>query len=257
MCPSCSDRSAVTAYRCGMDVDGLLAEQIAYYRARAPEYDDWWERRDRYYQGPEFFEWWRAEIDSVARWFRGLAPLGAVLEIAAGTGNITRLLAPHADSVLALDSSTETLEINAVKTAGMSVEYVAADIFAWESDRRFDTVAFGFWLSHVPEARFEQYWGKVARWLVPGGRAVFVDNRPPDGDWFERRTGNTDAVYDSSRGTSQRTLRDGHSFDIVKVFWEPDVLEHRLRTLGWQAQVGRTSGAFIHGVATLGHSISE
>jgi len=39
-----------------MDVDGLLAEQIAYYRARAPEYDDWWERRDRYYQGPEFFE---------------------------------------------------------------------------------------------------------------------------------------------------------------------------------------------------------
>ena len=27
-----------------MDDDGLLADQRAYYEARAPEYDEWWQR---------------------------------------------------------------------------------------------------------------------------------------------------------------------------------------------------------------------
>ena len=33
--------------------DALLAEQRAYYRARAPEYDEWWQRHDRYDRGPD------------------------------------------------------------------------------------------------------------------------------------------------------------------------------------------------------------
>ena len=33
--------------------DELLHEQIAYYRARAPEYDDWFLRRDRFDRGEE------------------------------------------------------------------------------------------------------------------------------------------------------------------------------------------------------------
>ena len=35
------------------DIDGLLAEQIEYYRARAPEYDEWWVREGRWDLGPE------------------------------------------------------------------------------------------------------------------------------------------------------------------------------------------------------------
>ena len=239
-----------TRYRDRMDVDGLLAEQIAYYRARAREYDDWWLRRDRYDQGPEFAAWWRDEIDIVARWLRTLAPLGAVLELAAGTGNMTEMLGSYADSVLALDSSTEVLELNEAKTDALPVEYVVGDVFEWEADRSFDTVAFGFWMSHVPEARFAEFWERVAGWLVPGGRAVFIDNRSPDSVWLDGGRRRTDAEYDRSRGTSRRTLRDGRSFDIVKVFWEPDALEDLLRGLGWQAEVGRASEAFIYGAAT-------
>jgi hypothetical protein len=33
--------------------DRFLAGQQEYYRARAPEYDEWWERRGRYDHGPE------------------------------------------------------------------------------------------------------------------------------------------------------------------------------------------------------------
>jgi hypothetical protein len=40
----------------------LIDEQIAYYRARAPEYDDWWLRRGRYDRGDAHRQAWTAEI---------------------------------------------------------------------------------------------------------------------------------------------------------------------------------------------------
>ena len=39
-------------------MDHLLDEQIAYYRARAAEYDQWWLRQGRYDQGPELAARW-------------------------------------------------------------------------------------------------------------------------------------------------------------------------------------------------------
>lgn len=39
-----------------MNDDGLFAEQRAYYQARAPEYDEWWQRQGRFDRGPELAE---------------------------------------------------------------------------------------------------------------------------------------------------------------------------------------------------------
>ena len=36
---------------CSSDV--LLAEQVAYYRARSAEYDQWWQRQGRFDRGVE------------------------------------------------------------------------------------------------------------------------------------------------------------------------------------------------------------
>ena len=36
-----------------MSAGGILLDQIAYYRARAGEYDQWWFRAGRYDRGPE------------------------------------------------------------------------------------------------------------------------------------------------------------------------------------------------------------
>jgi demethylmenaquinone methyltransferase/2-methoxy-6-polyprenyl-1,4-benzoquinol methylase len=47
------------------ELDDLLAEQSRYYRARAPEYDDWWFRRGRYDWGEEANAPWRAEAAEV------------------------------------------------------------------------------------------------------------------------------------------------------------------------------------------------
>jgi hypothetical protein len=58
-----------------MDDDGVLAEQRAYYQARTAEYDEWWQRRGRFYRGPESAEEWDREVAQVAaaryRWREG------------------------------------------------------------------------------------------------------------------------------------------------------------------------------------------
>ena len=43
----------------------ILGDQIAYYRARAGEYDEWWFRTGRYDRGPEFNAHWHAETAAV------------------------------------------------------------------------------------------------------------------------------------------------------------------------------------------------
>ena len=45
----------------------LLADQVAYYRARAGEYDEWWFRTGRYDRGAEFNAAWFADVAEVER----------------------------------------------------------------------------------------------------------------------------------------------------------------------------------------------
>jgi hypothetical protein len=45
--------------------DKLIASQIAYYRAHAPRYDDWWFRRHRHDLGEVFRAQWDSEISAV------------------------------------------------------------------------------------------------------------------------------------------------------------------------------------------------
>jgi hypothetical protein len=71
------------------EIANLLAEQKAYYEARASEYDEWWERRGRYDFGPESNAAWKREISVVEEAFDRIPLQGHVLEPAAGTGNWT------------------------------------------------------------------------------------------------------------------------------------------------------------------------
>src|SRR5271154_5005255 len=76
----------------------ILADQIAYYRARAGEYDEWWFRAGRYDRGEAFNAQWQTETaaveSAVGRWLDARRPSSA-LELACGTGLFTRHLAPR------------------------------------------------------------------------------------------------------------------------------------------------------------------
>jgi SAM-dependent methyltransferase len=214
-------------------VSDLLGEQKRYYAARAPEYDDWWYRRGRYEFEPGEKARWDADGAEAEAALETLAPRGSVLELAAGTGIWTRKLVRLAERVVAVDANAETLALNTPEA-----EHVQADVFAWRPAERFDLVFFSFWLSHVPAARFDEFWALVGSALAPGGRVFLVDSGEPD-------SGESDA----DRGERQvRQLSDGRAFAIVKRYWNPGELAARVRRLGFELDLQNTAnGHFLYG----------
>jgi demethylmenaquinone methyltransferase/2-methoxy-6-polyprenyl-1,4-benzoquinol methylase len=216
-------------------VDDLLAQQQEYYELRAPDFDDSSKPSDRRSRGGIDQATARAVL---AR----LGPFGDVLELACGTGSFTRELVLHARTLTCVDASPRMLERNRESVAGAPVEYVRADIFSWRPRRTYDEVVFGYWLSHVPPTRFDEFWELVASSLAPRGRAVFVD---------EDERG---VVHEADRSegavpTARRRLSDGRTFEIVKVFWDEHDLEQRLGALGWDASVHPLGDSCYLGVA--------
>jgi SAM-dependent methyltransferase len=235
-----------------MSIDGngerqLLDDQIAYYRARAAEYDAWWFRTGRFDRGTDNNAAWRAEVGvvetAVAEMLAKLRP-STVLELACGTGLFTRHLASRVAAVTAVDASPEVIAINRSRVALPNVRYVQADLFAFEPDTRYDCVFMSFWLSHVPHARFDAFWSMVRRALAPGGFAYVIDSAHDP-----TSTAANHPTPDRHAGIVTRKLDDGREFRIVKVFWEPAALADRLRALGFDADIGATARYFIYGSA--------
>ena len=148
------------------ELDTTLREQIAYYRARAGEYDQWFLRQGRYDRGEEVNRRWFEEVQQVRRALAAFDARGRVLELACGTGLWTQVLAETADTITAVDSSPEVLALNRERLKDTRVEYVEADLFAWQPSAQYDVVFFGFWLSHVPPERFDAFWAHAA--ILPG-----------------------------------------------------------------------------------------
>ncbi len=157
--------------------DDLLAEQRSYYRARAPEYDEWWQRRGRYDRGEEQLLEWQRQVAVVDDALTSFGAKGSVLELAGGTGWWTERLARTADRLTVVDSSPEVLALNQERVGRSDVNYVVEDLFDWQADSKYDAVFFSFWLSHVPRARFGEFWSLVHSCLTPSGRAFLIDNR--------------------------------------------------------------------------------
>jgi trans-aconitate methyltransferase len=211
--------------------DPLLAEQIAYYRAIAPEYED------HAIPGP-------GEDELIAA-IDAFQPTGNVLELACGPGAWTEHLLRHATGVTAVDAASEMLARARARVGDDRVRFVQADLFAWTPDRRYDVVFFGSWISHVPQDRFESFWSLVADCLRPSGRVFFIDDayRTPD-----------ELIDGESSSTIRRRLNDGTAYRAVKVPYRPADLEDRLRRLGWQIAVTATSGPCYWGHGTLDRS---
>lgn len=225
-------------------MDELLASQRAYYRARASEYDAWFLRQGRYDRGEAHKKQWEAEVRELEQALANFNPSGDILEIACGTGWWTERLSGYGTSLTAVDASPEVIALNRKRLAGNPAAYIQTDLFSWEPERSFDTVFFGFWLSHVPPERFAGFWDLVRRCLKPGGRVFFIDS-----SYTPEATAKDHVLNGTEATTVTRRLDDGRTFSIVKVFYEPAKLEAQLETLGWRAQVGRTETFFIYGQA--------
>jgi SAM-dependent methyltransferase len=212
------------------EVDHLLEEQIAYYRALAADYLN---------QSLDL-----PGGDELTGALDAFEPAGSVLELACGPGVWTGQLLRYATDVTAVDASPEMLALAAARIGSERVRLVQADLFTWKPDRRYDVVLFGFWLSHVPAERFESFWSLVAACLEPAGRVFFADDayRTPD-----------ELMAGASSSAIRRQIPGGTAYRLVKVPHRPADLEKRLRQLGWDIRVSSTAGPFYWGAGRRGN----
>ncbi len=205
--------------------DQILQEQIAYYQARAAEYDEWFNRTGRYDYGDELNDQWFADVEVVRSALHNIGRVQNALDIAAGTGIWTQELLKIADHVTAVDASAEVLAINQSKSSDANLSTVQANIFSWEPDQQYDLVFFGFWLSHVPPEKLDGFLKMVRGAMKPDGHIFMVDSRRIKTiEAKDRHLPKPEDIY------HVRKLNDGREFKIVKIYYSPeDLVRHFAR----------------------------
>ena len=220
------------------------AAMKAYYAARAPEYDDWYLRRGRYARGPVLDLPWHHELDLAGRWLDSVPFRGEIVELAAGTGWWSPIIAGKGELSI-YDAVPEPLDLARRRLVAHNLRAHIHVRDAWEEpDRQVDAVFAGFWLSHVRRDRLPAFLWLARRWLKPGGRFAFIDSRRDPG------SGATDHPPVADGETALRRLDDGREFHIPKVFYEKEELEVALRTAGFgEIAIERTERFFLMGSA--------
>jgi hypothetical protein len=218
--------------------DDLDRSMVEYYEARAPEYDDWYLRRGRYARGAIHDAAWDAELDAAGRWLDALPLSGEIVELAAGTGWWSPLLASKGELSMydaaagPLDRARERLLAHRLR-AHLHVRD------AWAPpDRAVDALFTGFWLSHVSRERLGSFLGLARAWLKPGGRYAFIDSL------LDPASGAADHPTPAG-DRSVRRLEDGREFSIVKVYYPPDELRTALAAAGFDEVEVTTTGRFF------------
>jgi 2-polyprenyl-3-methyl-5-hydroxy-6-metoxy-1,4-benzoquinol methylase len=204
----------------------LIDSQLAYYRARAAEYD------------ATFVPYMDAALPAVLDRLRAGNIKGDVLELASGTGYWSRHLSQLAERVTALDGSAEMIA-EARRYGLPNVDFRQQDLFEWNPERQWDAVFFAHWLAHVPDDRFDAFWAALRQAVSPQGVVEFVDVTE-----HERRLEQQDDA--EPEVAVRRTLQDGRSFRIVKVFRSPADLAERLAGLGWTCRIDEVHPGFLY-----------
>jgi demethylmenaquinone methyltransferase/2-methoxy-6-polyprenyl-1,4-benzoquinol methylase len=212
---------------------------IEYYAARAAEYDDWYLRRGRYERGPIHDAAWNAELDTAGGWLDRLPFGGRIVELAAGTGWWSPLLASKGELWL-YDAAEPPLERARERLVahGLRAHIHVRDAWAAPEGEPADGLFAGFWLSHVERARTVEFLAVARAWLRPGGRLALIDSLP------DPQSGASDHPAPTG-DLAVRRLGDGPEFTIVKVHRSVEEIATALAAAGFAAIEATTTGRFF------------
>jgi len=185
----------------------------------------------------------RAGYAALLDWTARSARIGQrddVLELGAGTGNLTRLLLP-ARRIVAVDVSDAMLEIARGKVTG-PIEWVRNDLLEFFDHRadRFDRFVSTYAIHHLVHDEKAALFQRIRDAARPGARAVF-------GDLMFATARERDAAVERYR----KTLPDVAEAIEAEFFWLIDEAVGELERLGFVVSTHRFSDLSWGILATL------
>ena len=175
---------------------------------------------------------WRRQAVRAA----GVRPGDRVLDMACGTGDLTKLLSrTPAARVVGGDFTPEMLEIARVKNAAPTAEYVQADAMALPfEDTSFDVLTIAFGIRNVtdPAAALREF----NRVLAPGGRLVILEFATPKSRIV--RTGNalyTQRIMPLTAGLIARDRTGAYRYlpRSIETFLQPPAMLQAMQDAGF------------------------
>jgi SAM-dependent methyltransferase len=134
-------------------LESVGVDQIAYYGARAPWYDDAYACLGDYDRGPELNAQWRADLATIDRALLAAPLRGECVELGAGTGYWTDRVIDRVDRLWALDATPEVQRYAQARLGGRAakVQFEVVDLWRWQPTRVWDSSLAFFFLEHVPD----------------------------------------------------------------------------------------------------------
>jgi len=228
-------------------LQSIIESQLSYYKERATEYDQWWDRVGRYAEGEEKDKKWNDDIKSAQGSIGSfISKEDKVLELASGTGIWTKFLAESVDvaKIKCVDGTKETLEVLKDKfiKSGLEkklnhIEFEVADLLGeWTPTGEPTVIFMGFFFSHVPPSKIGQFLSKLKLAAAKNSvRIVLIDSYYEDSNLhvaakdYSLREGIKAIDYDANEPDDKfliyRKLNSGETHSIVKVYYEPHVMQ--------------------------------
>ncbi len=140
-----------------------------YYNQRAQEYESIYHRDDPIRQ---------QEQNAISKVMKEVLRDRSILEVACGTGFWTQIVSQTARHIVAIDSSTEMLQIAKSKTIQPNkVSFLEADAYALSNvPGSFEGGLANFWFSHIPKTRINEFLLGFHKKIAKHGAVFMADN---------------------------------------------------------------------------------
>ena len=178
LCPDCLAKADDNGFLRSRVRTALRDRAAAAERTAGPpgDWEDWYLRRGRYARGPIHDGPWTMELDEVTRWVDGLSLGGTLVELGAGMGWWTGLLAEKGE-LWVYDSDGASLDAARTRLMahGMLAHLHERDPLA-RPDKTVDVVFAAYLLGATSsDEALDSRLATITDWLVPGGSFVFVE----------------------------------------------------------------------------------